>query len=277
MPTTLPRTNMTAEDMVPDHENPSHDPQYWCLPAVHDTPIKGRTNGYAMYLVSQGRRVGVWHNWTVVKAMVDGFPGAAQRGHDTMEATNVRPVRTKGPPTTPSRGTPKSTPHVLTNARCTGLPNLEALSLGPMQREGEPSSPSSPSSLTAMTWDAVPTVARYFALWGGRIVFTDCAEAKAAFLEAEVTGTPRILSTSDYDEAQAFSESCCAIPRILLTSDYDEGQAFSELSYFSDGMKRCSWIAHATPGVVVIAVGLIMGVVRMKCFQERRLFRHGLD
>ncbi|KAJ6549007.1 hypothetical protein B0H19DRAFT_1074790 [Mycena capillaripes] len=245
MPPTLPRTNMTAEDMVPDHENPSHDPQYWCLPPVHDTPIKGRTNGYAMYLVSQGRRVGVWHNWTVVKAMVDGYPGAAQRGHHTMEACvlewqehcfphasepvrtesppttpsrgtprgtprvlmNARPVRTEGPPTTPSRGTPRSTPRVMMSGRRTGLPKLEALSLGPVQRESEPSSPSSPTSLTAMTWDAVPAVARYFALWGGRIVFTDRAEAKAAFLEAEVTGTPRILSTSDYDEAQAFSES----------------------------------------------------------------------
>jgi hypothetical protein len=55
------------------------------------------------------------------------------------------------------------------------MPNIEGLSL----REGgsgvieSESSPSSISSLTATTWEEVPDVARYFALWGGGIVYTD--------------------------------------------------------------------------------------------------------
>jgi hypothetical protein len=63
MATALTPTTMTAEEMVPDTQNPDHDPQYWCLPPVRDEPIGGQRCGYPMYLVTQGRSVGVWHNW----------------------------------------------------------------------------------------------------------------------------------------------------------------------------------------------------------------------
>ncbi|KAF8210710.1 hypothetical protein K438DRAFT_1808082 [Mycena galopus ATCC 62051] len=77
-------TNMTAEEMVPDDQNPDHDPHYWCLPPVRDESSGRQSEGYPMYLVTQGRSVGVWHNWTVVNAVVSGHSGGAQRGHHTM-------------------------------------------------------------------------------------------------------------------------------------------------------------------------------------------------
>jgi hypothetical protein len=63
MPPVLTPTNMTMEEMVPETGDPTHNPRYWCLPPVRDEPSEDRINGYAMYLVSQRRSVGVWHNW----------------------------------------------------------------------------------------------------------------------------------------------------------------------------------------------------------------------
>ncbi|KAJ7686441.1 hypothetical protein B0H14DRAFT_3534560 [Mycena olivaceomarginata] len=76
-------TNMTINEMIPDRTNPAHDPRFWCLPPVCDSP-NGTPGRFPMYLVSQGRKVGVWHNWTVVKAMVSGHRSGAQCGHRTM-------------------------------------------------------------------------------------------------------------------------------------------------------------------------------------------------
>ncbi|KAJ7306866.1 hypothetical protein DFH08DRAFT_975891 [Mycena albidolilacea] len=94
------------------------------------------------------------------------------------------------------------------------IPDLSPLSPAPSMLPAVPPSESdnqstSPtvSSVTTTTWDEVPDLVRFFALWGGHIVFTDRIEAKNAFLQAEAEGLkPRILSTEDYDEAQAFSE-----------------------------------------------------------------------
>jgi hypothetical protein len=66
MPPALPPTNMTAEEVIPDIVNPNHDSRFWCLPPVRDTPSQNRTNRFPMYLVSQGKSVGIWHNWSVV-------------------------------------------------------------------------------------------------------------------------------------------------------------------------------------------------------------------
>jgi hypothetical protein len=95
------------------------------------------------------------------------------------------------------------------------LPDLTGLSPAasrPAKDTGASSSDTdtslSVSSITATTWDALPTVTRYFALWGRGIVYTDRSEAKCDFLEEEAKGKkPRILSTTNYDEAQAFAES----------------------------------------------------------------------
>ncbi|KAJ7687209.1 hypothetical protein B0H14DRAFT_899978 [Mycena olivaceomarginata] len=179
--------------------------------------------------------------------MVSGHPSGAQCGHRSMQGCidewqehcalgvhphpaapptpSVPPRATAGPPSTRGRPVAAALQKKL-QRYC--MPDLTSLSLQGVAPEGQrravlgedasspvsPPSPStstslsSPSSITATTWAGVPQIARYFAIWGGRIVYTDRGQAREAFLEAEGEGTrPRILSTSDYDEAQAFSES----------------------------------------------------------------------
>ncbi|KAF8151203.1 hypothetical protein K438DRAFT_1988199 [Mycena galopus ATCC 62051] len=234
---------MTVEEMIPDTLNPAHDPRFWCLPPVRDEPSEHRHEGYRMYLVSQGRAVGVWYNWTLVKAMVSGYPSGAQRGHNTMEGCVaewqqhcvlgvhphpprpsttdpvpapiaqpstqsaqpvISPTKLRGTPGTPKSRGRVAKPELQAQLYC--LPDLSTLSLSP--KDDDDTSVSSVSSLNATSWDDVPEVARYFALWGGRIVYTDRGYARLAFLRAEAEGSkPRILSTANYDEAQAFSES----------------------------------------------------------------------
>ncbi|KAJ7888646.1 hypothetical protein B0H14DRAFT_3430053 [Mycena olivaceomarginata] len=215
MPPTLTPTNMKREEMVPETDNPVHNPLYWCLPPVRDEPSEGGVDRFAMYLVSQGRSVGVWHNWTVVEAMVSGYPSGAQRGHHTMQGCIAEWQQHCLLGVHPHPADPAHVAHPLVAMRVNlgqdfRMPNIEGLSLregGSDVAESE-TSPSSPSSLTATTWEEVSAVARYFALWGGGIVYTDRGQAKVAFLEAEASGKkPRILSTVNYDEAQAFSES----------------------------------------------------------------------
>ncbi|KAJ7861844.1 hypothetical protein B0H14DRAFT_3445100 [Mycena olivaceomarginata] len=248
MPPVLLPTNMTIDEMIPDHTNPGHDPRFWCLPPVRDKP-NGTPGNYPMYLVSQGRQVGVWHNWTVVKAMVTRHPSGAQRGHKTMVGcvaewqehcllgVHPHPAEPKRLPTPATNTTTPVSPFAAIKTipgppRSRGrhvdpglqaelqqfcMPNLSLLSLE--TKSGEDADDSvlsrrsnsvslSLSSVTASTWADVPVIVRYFALWGGRVVYTDRAQAKVAFLAAEAEGArPQILSTSDYDEAQAFSES----------------------------------------------------------------------
>ncbi|KAJ7809286.1 hypothetical protein B0H14DRAFT_3481577 [Mycena olivaceomarginata] len=189
MPPTLPPTNMTAEEMIPDTVNPAHDPKFWCLPPVHDQPSERQKNRFPMYLVTQGRAVGVWHNWTVVKAMVNGQSAATL-------CAGCSPTPTG--PTSQSIRSIGAAPEAESRGSVSPLPPSTTTLV------------SSTSSITAATWAGVPEVVRSFAIWGGRIVYADRihGSAREAFLEAESEGTkPRILSTSDYDEVQAFSES----------------------------------------------------------------------
>ncbi|KAJ7772153.1 hypothetical protein B0H14DRAFT_3164805 [Mycena olivaceomarginata] len=219
----LTPTNMTAAEMIPDHKNPAHDPKFWCLPPVRDEPSERCRDRYPMYLVTQGKIVGVWHNWTVVKAMVSGHPSGAQRGHRTMEGciaewqehcllgVHPHPGASQRAPSPVALATASP---VKAKAR-DSMPDLSGLSLEAKAKghsagsvSGMSAPVSSTSSITATTWGEVPEIARYFAMWGGRVVFTDRGEAKRAFLRAEDEGTkPRILSTVNYDEAQALAES----------------------------------------------------------------------
>ncbi|KAJ7711347.1 hypothetical protein B0H14DRAFT_2645828 [Mycena olivaceomarginata] len=83
-PTTTPtKTNMTAAEMVPDMNTAGHDAHYWCLPPKREDSdeVVAIGNGYKFHLVSQGRQVGVWKNWTVAKSMVSGYPDSAHKGH----------------------------------------------------------------------------------------------------------------------------------------------------------------------------------------------------
>ncbi|KAJ7136985.1 hypothetical protein C8R44DRAFT_728914 [Mycena epipterygia] len=80
------RTNMTVQEMIPDTVDPTHDARFWCLPPMRENSGGQRDGRFPMYLVSQGHSVGIWRSWTVVKAMVDGFPAGAQCGHHSVEA-----------------------------------------------------------------------------------------------------------------------------------------------------------------------------------------------
>ncbi|KAJ7795977.1 hypothetical protein B0H14DRAFT_3495312 [Mycena olivaceomarginata] len=102
----------------------------------------------------------------------------------------------------------------------------------PRNNQGSTSSTiSSTSSITATTWNEVPELVRHVALWGGRIVFTD-REAKMAFLQVEAEGAkPLILSTTNYDEAQAFSELQCAWSRHSNVANYEHAAWSRRICY----------------------------------------------
>ncbi|KAJ7642535.1 hypothetical protein B0H17DRAFT_1216398 [Mycena rosella] len=66
---------------------------------------------------------------------------------------------------------------------------------------------SSSSSVTASSWQELPATACCYAIWRGGIVYGDREEAKTVFMAALMAGVkPKILSTADYDEAQAFCD-----------------------------------------------------------------------
>ncbi|KAJ7859274.1 hypothetical protein B0H13DRAFT_1901523 [Mycena leptocephala] len=180
-------TNMHAGEMIPDTFNPDHNPAFWCVPPPRDKPSEKCGGGYPMYLVTQGRKVGIWWNWTVAKTMVDGYPDSTFRGHHTVEgctrewqlhcALGVHPH-----PVDPSLG--NTAPGTVTPARGTGRPVDDEL-------QGKLCSCQNP----------------LLGFVGGKIVYSDRQEAEAVFMWAEREGSkPRILSTPDYAEAQAFSE-----------------------------------------------------------------------
>ncbi|KAJ6574046.1 hypothetical protein B0H19DRAFT_1253803 [Mycena capillaripes] len=222
---------MTFEEMVPDTRDLARDSRYWCLPPVRDQPAD--VQGNQMYLVTQGIKVGIWYNWTTAKAMVSGYSSGAQRGHRTMTGCikewqqhcvlGVHPhpadprgasqeVRaTAGP--AKSRARPVE-PKLQAELKKYCLPDFSGLTLDAagqnLRALSEISAPTDSTSISsvATTWPEVPEASRYYAIWGERIVYTDRVEAKAEFLWEEAEGhKPRILSTTDYDEAQAFSEA----------------------------------------------------------------------
>ncbi|KAJ6508189.1 hypothetical protein C8R45DRAFT_921961 [Mycena sanguinolenta] len=183
-----PRTNMTAAEVIPELGNPAHDPRFWCLPPVRDQPNTHPRGHFPMYLVTQGERVGVWHSWTMVQAMVSGHSSGSQRGHRTMIncisewqeycALGLHPH----PPAPPALEWPNlAVLHLDTGTTTEGTSSLACDNNG-----GTESPTDSPtSSVTSTEWEAVPEGGRYFALWGGQIVYADRLEAHTAFLEAE--------------------------------------------------------------------------------------------
>ncbi|KAJ6476009.1 hypothetical protein C8R47DRAFT_1220476 [Mycena vitilis] len=206
----LPRTNMTAQEMVPD-TRPGRNPAFWCLPPVRDEPSDVQIGRYAMYLVTQGKKVGVWHNWTVVQTMVSGHPSGSQRGHSTMDgcvaewqghcSLGVHPHPAESP-----RSGATDREGALDDS---ALSDLASLTLGSdVSLASNVCSRPGSGSMTVTRWEAAAESARYYAIWGGRVVYADRAQAKTNFLWEEREGRkPLLLSTSDYDEAQVFSEA----------------------------------------------------------------------
>ncbi|KAJ7165778.1 hypothetical protein C8R46DRAFT_1219565 [Mycena filopes] len=215
---------MTAEEMIPDTLNPAHDPRFWCLPPVRDQASETRSRkgkGYPMYLVAQGRRVGIWKNWTAAEAAVTGFPSAAYRGHATVDSCIEEwqvhcqlGLHPHPPCPTPTPSITAANPDIANSAALAlGRLTLGTAS-GPSKTRRAPSWTSSVtsalstmSSVISSDWDDTPEIARYFALWRGQIVHTQRERARADFMAAEAKGVkPRVLSTSLYEEAQAFAE-----------------------------------------------------------------------
>ncbi|KAJ7121794.1 hypothetical protein C8R43DRAFT_1136479 [Mycena crocata] len=86
------------------------------------------------------------------------------------------------------------------------VPNGLGVSESPAAVESSSSTLSTVSSLAASS--AIQEGARYYAIWGEHIVYSNGRQAKHGFLAAEAEGkSPRLLSTENYDEALAFSEA----------------------------------------------------------------------
>ncbi|KAJ7707078.1 hypothetical protein B0H16DRAFT_1746637 [Mycena metata] len=231
---TLELTNMTAADVIPNTLNPAHDSRYWCVARMHDTASERMPGGsYPMYLVTQGRKVGIWNNWTAAEAMVTEYPSAGYRGHHTVEGCvqewqahcqlGVHPhPAAPAEPAAPDEQQGEDGALSLALAQLTiespAAAATEAGSSMPSTSSDSSSDNSSPSSVTSERTSSASTVVlpqggRYFAIWRGGVVHTERARARADFLVAEANGErPRALSTVIYDEAQAFSEGVYWVP-----------------------------------------------------------------
>ncbi|KAJ7721223.1 hypothetical protein B0H14DRAFT_2642496 [Mycena olivaceomarginata] len=162
-------TNMTSTDMIPELDNAAHDPRFWCLPPVRDESSEAGTGNSPMYLVTQGRSVGVWHNWTVVKAMVSRYPSGAQRGHHTMQGCIAEWQQHCALGVHPHPPEPK---HAATTIR--PIP-------GPQRNRGHVVEPALQMDLVG-AGGAEPPERRY------TVSVTRDGEAKEAFLKAEARG-----------------------------------------------------------------------------------------
>jgi hypothetical protein len=175
----LPKTNMTADEMIPDTQTKGHDPRYWCLPPMREDPdsVVAIGGGYEFHLVSQGRQVGVWKSWcvwsytisvrlichrTAAKAMVSGYPDGAHKGHHTYAGCigewqvhcqlGVHPhPADPGPSKGKSRADPTNRGHRRSSSTPASQRTSGALSVAQGSRRG---------------------TARYFAIWGAQIVYS---------------------------------------------------------------------------------------------------------
>ncbi|KAJ7025443.1 hypothetical protein C8F04DRAFT_1269180 [Mycena alexandri] len=179
----------TDDDWIPDTTNANHDPRFWCLPKIHDGPSENERHGggYPMYLITNGRKLGIWHNWTVAQTMVKKYSGNTYRGHHTVQGC-IKEWQLHC-----ALG---SHPHPVDPALASPEPRLPSTSLSAGISAYSDSVSSTCSSVTATTWADVPVDAEYLALWRGKIVYTSRAEAKAAFLLAEPLGKESIGLTT---------------------------------------------------------------------------------
>ncbi|KAJ7916656.1 hypothetical protein B0H13DRAFT_2323133 [Mycena leptocephala] len=204
---------MTAEEVIPDSFNGAHDPRFWCVPTMHDSPHEsGSGSGYPMYLVTQGRKVGIWNNWTAAQSMVTGYPNSGYRGHHTVQGcveewqvhcllgVHPHPADPQLAPTVPPTQEPsaarKESAQVWSvkitlagvarpvndelqaelQKYCMLILPLGARGIREALDEGSLESSTSMSmcsSVTASEWASVPAVASYRALWRGKVIYTD--------------------------------------------------------------------------------------------------------
>ncbi|KAJ7324001.1 hypothetical protein DFH08DRAFT_969006 [Mycena albidolilacea] len=216
MAPTLMKTNMTLEDVVYD---PGKDSRYWCLPPMRDDPdsVVAVGGGFEFHLVTQGREVGVWKNWTVAKAMVAGYPNGTHKGHHSYEScTNEWQLHCQLG-VHPHPADPSSEKAALSKAAgpskssCAAAERTSASA--PLPRGRPRRSTSTPGAtrrasgaLAAATARAAAVKGRYFAIWGGGVVYSSKYKARLAFDEAVEDGDePELLSTDDFDLALAYA------------------------------------------------------------------------
>ncbi|KAJ6589550.1 hypothetical protein B0H19DRAFT_1249079 [Mycena capillaripes] len=252
---TVQKTNITAQGMIPDNQNVAHDARYWCLPPIRDTPSEGGGGNYPFYLVSQGHQVGVWHNWTVVKAMVDGYPAGAQRGHSTMKGCvdewqlhcalgahphPVDPQISRAPAArsesrSPTKYSTATAPSQRANdaaAHSRGLgkgrpvePELQKqLQKYCMPNLTKGMVPSTTASTLTSSLSSVSTCSSVSTVWEE----VPPASRYFAIWNGRVVFTSRTEAKSAFLEAEAEG----AQPRILSTWNYDEAQDYSEGVYW---------------------------------------------
>ncbi|KAJ7016853.1 hypothetical protein C8F04DRAFT_1201434 [Mycena alexandri] len=182
------------DDWIPDTMNADHDPRFWCLPMVHDSPSENRSHGsgYPMYLVTNGRKLGVWHNWTVAQTMVKKYSGNTYRGHHTIQGC-IKEWQL--------HCASGAHPHPVDPALALPEPRFPSPSPSAGVSTYSDSVSSTGSSVTATTWADVPVEAEYLALWEGE----NCVHEPVKRSRREEGNLP-ILCCDDYDEAQAFGE-----------------------------------------------------------------------
>ncbi|KAF8157472.1 hypothetical protein K438DRAFT_1986597 [Mycena galopus ATCC 62051] len=69
---TLPRTNLSAEEVIMDSRPGGRDSRYYCLP-----PFRGSPN-------APGHIVGVFDDWLETQASMSGYPDNSFRGYHSM-------------------------------------------------------------------------------------------------------------------------------------------------------------------------------------------------
>ncbi|KAJ7873227.1 hypothetical protein B0H13DRAFT_2348906 [Mycena leptocephala] len=183
----LVTTNMTPEEVVPDTMTEGHDPRFWCLPPMREDLNAAVRNGggYEFYLVTQGRKVGVWRNWTVAKAMISGYPDNAHKGHHSYAACVVEwqahcPLGVHPHPGDPqwngdkkgkqstSRGETTSTTLTGTAPTTTDAPARRA----PRRSSSLPDRRRTSGTLVAAGGTSSLATSRYFAIFGMGVVYS---------------------------------------------------------------------------------------------------------
>ncbi|KAJ7028754.1 hypothetical protein C8F04DRAFT_1188379 [Mycena alexandri] len=199
----LRKTNMMVEEMVPDLETPGHDRRFWCLPLICDDldKVVAIGGGYEFHLVTRGRQVGVWRNWTVAQSMVTGYPDAAHKGHHTLRGcvrewqahcqlgVHPHPVE----PSRSSQSAGPSTPARRPRRSMSTPPSWRTSSHTFVMPSGMP--------------EDAPAPRQYFALWRAGLVYSTRYHAGVAFDDAVDLGEePSLLSTEDFEVALSYAE-----------------------------------------------------------------------
>ncbi|KAJ7763728.1 hypothetical protein B0H16DRAFT_1718382 [Mycena metata] len=253
--------NALGDDWIPDTLNPDHDPKFWCLPKIHDAPSESHSGGYPMYLVTNGRELGIWHNWfwclpkihdapseshsggypmylvtngrelgiwhnwTVAEKMVKKYSGNAYRGHHTLEGCikewQLHCALGSHPHPVDPALIPSKSP-VLIPPKSTVLPKSTALQPNSLYFPSTSSKAGTPSTYS----DSLSST-------GSSVTATTWADVPTD-TKYWALWRGRIVYTSRSKAKDAFllAESAGMEPSILCCADYDEAQAFANGCYW---------------------------------------------